>query len=102
MTAVCCDLCFRKISHIHRQTAELWLDLCASFVKFEGKMTLAESRIPWAVPLMRNLEKHGYITTCDGKETVQVRVNGYDKVECVHDCLETFCINRMEHDISWI
>lgn len=102
MTAVCCDLCFRKISHVDRQTAKLWLDLCASFVKFDGKMTIIESRIPWAVPLMRNLEKHRYIETCDGKETIQVRVHGHDVVECVDGRLETFCIHRAEHDISWV
>ena len=102
MTAICCDLCFRRISHVDRQTAKLWLDLCASFVQFEGKMTISESRVPWAVPLMRNLERYGYIATCDGKETVQIRVNGYDIVEKTDDCLETFCINRMEHDTTWV
>ena len=104
MTALCCNECFLKISTIDSVAANIWLDMCAHFIKWEGNFHLTENRIPHIIKHIRSLEKLGFITTLDGLDAVTVRVNGYEIVEekDSRGCLEVFCINKEAHSDFWI
>jgi len=102
MTAVCCNQCFQSIAKGNTTAARLWLDSCAFFVKLQGIYLLRETRIPDTIKYMKYLEELGYITTADGLEGVKVRVNGYDVMEANNDFLETFCLQRQEHQSEWV
>jgi len=60
--------------------------------------------VPWTIAQFRNLEKMGYISTNDGLDAIDIRVNGYDILEVEEErmCLETFCIDREKHSTSWL
>lgn len=104
MTVTCCSECYRFISNIDQKASELWINLCTTFVKFEGNFTVVESLAPWQHPQLKKLEELGYITTADKADGANVRVNGYEIMELTNDdlCLETFCIQREKHLASWV
>ncbi len=104
MTAVCCNQCFYEISQKDSTSARMWLDLCAHYVQLEGNFKLRETRVPWLISSFRLLEKLGYISTNDGPDAIDIRVNGYDIYDVEEDqlCLETFCIDRNKHHSSWV
>lgn len=103
MTAICCDQCFQIIASKDVQAAQLWLSLCAYFVKFEGIFKLRETHVPQAIKHFKHLESLGFITTADGLESVSVRVNGYDIVHTDEEevCLNAFCLDANRHSDSW-
>lgn len=103
-SAICCNECFKNIAQKDTRAARLWLDLCAYFVKLEGVFKLKETKIPWTISHFRNLEKLGFISTSDGPDAVNVRVNGYGIIEIDDEemCLDTFCIDREEHSKLWV
>lgn len=99
MLVVCCSKCHENLKTSFPLAANLWVELCRSFVKHRGTMGFTESRLPWTVPVFRRLEKLGYVMTADcAKEegTVLVNVFGYN-VEDGEDPYESFCIDRESH-----
>lgn len=99
MTALCCKQCFLEIASIDRRTAEIWTNLCACFIEFEGCFKFREHVVPKVIKHLKRLEELGYITTIDGVDGIAVRVNGYDIIEEDNlDCLETFCLDRERHE----
>lgn len=104
MRVLCCQACHLNIQMHHINTAEVWVCLCANFVKLGGIMRLREEKKPNVIAALKFLEKYGYITTADGdsEKGIYINVNGYGVIEeeDTYEILDSFCINREKHS-NW-
>jgi hypothetical protein len=83
-----CSKCFETIEEI--EESELWVTLCKMYHQ-NGILSIQEHKIPYRINQLRSLEKNGFINTLDNKDSVFIKVNGFD------DEFDTFCIKRNEH-----
>jgi hypothetical protein len=95
--AMSCRQCHHKLFKKSQETANLWLELCRSFVELGGPFQFDERLAPWAISHLRELEKLGFILTTDDQASILVRVNGCDKEKIEDMWIYSFCLDRKSH-----
>ncbi len=83
-----CGKCFDSIEEA--EESDLWATLCKMYYT-NGILTIQEHKVPYRINQLRSLEMGGFIYTLDNKDSVYIKVNGFDESS------DSFCIKREEH-----
>jgi hypothetical protein len=97
MTVVCCSKCYQAIEKRNKQSADIWVNLCASFTKQNGYLRLREWLVPEYRMNFRYLEKTGFVSSMDHPGGVFLRVNGRQLRPDNHES-DSYCLFR---DLHW-
>jgi hypothetical protein len=97
-----CNKCYDAVMQQYNSaTAELWVATCELFIRYNGIYRHKESRVPWLIGDMRNLEEMGFISSCDELDAVLIRANGMNIEDYQDERKVVFCNDSMSHRSDW-
>jgi hypothetical protein len=106
MIVICCSKCFEKIiENDSIKSALLWIEMCKFYLQFKGTFLLREEKVPMYFKNFKYLEENGYVSSCDGENSVMIKMNGIEShIANQNSSYEEFkyiCIDPENHSDSW-